>query len=215
MWPSVDVATRLYDLANTGLVISLVVGAIATVLVVWMGNMKESYLRLELSSTAQKASEADARAAVANERASNSETATEMLRAKNLELERWLAPRELAPNDAATLRAATHLPQFKGRQIWIVSVEDAEALRLAQQLGVILKASGLDVTVGMGGTPINPPMYGAAYPATGDPDLFKAIWPVLLNASIGLKPDNMPRGSEGAAGNRIVIGLKPPYVPKP
>src|SRR5713226_351356 len=81
MWPSEEWASRLYDLANVALVIGLIVGAISTVLVVWMGNIKEEYLRKDLAS--------------ANERAANLEHETEELRSRNLELEKSLAPRRI------------------------------------------------------------------------------------------------------------------------
>lgn len=66
MWPSAPVAGRVYDLANVVLVISLVLGAASTVLVVWMGNVKEAYLRRDLAATGKAVAEADARAAAAN-----------------------------------------------------------------------------------------------------------------------------------------------------
>jgi len=51
MWPSEELASRIYDWANWGLVVGLVIGIIATVLVVWMGNVKETYLQRHLSET--------------------------------------------------------------------------------------------------------------------------------------------------------------------
>ena len=54
MWPSEELASRIYDWANWGLVVGLVIGIIATVLVVWMGNVKEAYLRKHLSETNER-----------------------------------------------------------------------------------------------------------------------------------------------------------------
>jgi len=48
MWPSEDWASRLSDWANIGLIFSLAAGVISTVLLVWMGNVKESYLKTHL-----------------------------------------------------------------------------------------------------------------------------------------------------------------------
>ena len=60
MWPSFETAVRLYDAANMFLIGALVVGAIATVLVVWMGNVKEEHLRRDLANTNVRAEEAKA-----------------------------------------------------------------------------------------------------------------------------------------------------------
>jgi hypothetical protein len=49
MWPSEATATTTYNIANIALIGSLVVGVVATVLVVWMGNVKESYLNQSLA----------------------------------------------------------------------------------------------------------------------------------------------------------------------
>jgi hypothetical protein len=54
MWPSLGTAAWLYDVANFGLIIGLVVGVISTVLVVWMGNVKEEYLKRELANSRER-----------------------------------------------------------------------------------------------------------------------------------------------------------------
>lgn len=54
MWPSSGTAAWLYDLANIGLIIGLAVGVISTVLVVWMGNVKEEYLNRELADSRER-----------------------------------------------------------------------------------------------------------------------------------------------------------------
>lgn len=69
MWPSFETAVRLYDVANVSLIGALAIGVIATVIVVWMGNVKEEYLRRDLSDTNARAEEAKAASAEANARA--------------------------------------------------------------------------------------------------------------------------------------------------
>lgn len=54
MWPSAETASRLYELANIGLIIGLVVGVVSTVLVVWMGNVKEGYLNRALTDSRER-----------------------------------------------------------------------------------------------------------------------------------------------------------------
>ncbi len=63
MWPSEDWASRLYDLANWGLIVGLIIGVISTVVLVWMGNVKESYLKKGLAATNERAAHAEERAA--------------------------------------------------------------------------------------------------------------------------------------------------------
>src|SRR6266478_4464256 len=62
MWPSEDWASKLSDWANIGLIASLIAGVISTVRLVWMGNVKETYLKRELGATSARAAEADAKA---------------------------------------------------------------------------------------------------------------------------------------------------------
>ena len=68
MWPSRETAAFVYDIANWGLIAGLVVGAISTVLIVWMGNVKEGYLRGDLGDSNARAESAKSEAAKANER---------------------------------------------------------------------------------------------------------------------------------------------------
>lgn len=63
MWPSENWASKIYNAANVGLIVGLVVGVISTVLVVWMGKVKETYSKRELANTGLKASAADDHAA--------------------------------------------------------------------------------------------------------------------------------------------------------
>jgi len=50
MWPSLETASRIYDGANITLVLALAFGVVATILIVWMGNVKEEYLRERIAS---------------------------------------------------------------------------------------------------------------------------------------------------------------------
>jgi len=55
MWPSEYSASKLYELANLGLIVGLIIGVLSTVLIVWMGNIKESYLKISLAATNERA----------------------------------------------------------------------------------------------------------------------------------------------------------------
>src|ERR1039457_4590182 len=54
MWPSSETATWLYDIANFGLIVGLVIGVISTVLIAWMGNVKGAYLNRELADSRER-----------------------------------------------------------------------------------------------------------------------------------------------------------------
>jgi hypothetical protein len=69
MWPSEELASRLYDLANWGLIAGLVIGVVSTIFLVWMGNAKESHLQRRLADTNAIAALANERAAEANQKA--------------------------------------------------------------------------------------------------------------------------------------------------
>jgi len=94
MWPSEELAARVYDWANTALIVGLVIGLVATLLIVWMGKSKDSYLQNRIAS-------ANARAELARERAGELSLETEKLRLKadeaELELRRLMAPIYLVP----------------------------------------------------------------------------------------------------------------------
>jgi hypothetical protein len=90
MWPSVETASRLYDLANIVLILSLIAGVVSTALIVWMSNVKEGALRLEIATLGVEA-------AKANE-------AAERERVARLKIEARLAPRSFSPEAVAELR---------------------------------------------------------------------------------------------------------------
>lgn len=74
MWPSRETASWVYNLANWGLIGGLLVGAAATALIVWMGNVKEAYLKLDVSRANAVAETAKLDAAKVNERAAGLES---------------------------------------------------------------------------------------------------------------------------------------------
>src|SRR5215472_7304542 len=63
MWPSEEWASKTYDWANIGLIASLVAGVISTFLVVWMGNVKEGYLKQSLAQSKQQTATLELQAA--------------------------------------------------------------------------------------------------------------------------------------------------------
>lgn len=58
IWPSREWSERLYDSANIALIVALVIGAFATVMIVWMGNKKEEYLKKDIAAAQLRGDEA-------------------------------------------------------------------------------------------------------------------------------------------------------------
>jgi len=80
MWPSESAATRIYNSANIALIVALVLGVLATWLVVWMGKVKDEYISKNVAATEERAGAANERAGtaekdagIANERAAKLE----------------------------------------------------------------------------------------------------------------------------------------------
>jgi hypothetical protein len=123
MWPSEDWASRLYDLANWSLLAALVVGAASTALLVWMGNVKEEYLKRDLAATNERAAHAEERAAQAS-----------------LELAKFKTPRNLSPEQQT--RISEKLKAFAGKQFDVALILEPEPEGLLPQIEDALKSAG-------------------------------------------------------------------------
>lgn len=139
--PSPTSAAIIFGWANLGLIISLAVGVISTILLVWMGNIKEDDLKERLASSNVKAEDAVRGAARANERAKNLAKETEALRNENLKLQVALAPRTLS---ASQIRALKSL-RGKVAAVNICSETDGDSGWLASQIAVALQSVGIKV----------------------------------------------------------------------
>jgi hypothetical protein len=119
---SFAVASWLYDWANVALICALIAGAIATVLVVWMGNIKEEYLRSDLAATNERAAKAEARA-----------------EESRLALEKFKAPRLLSIEQLAAISAA--VSKYSGTALDIFLLGDSPDLpSLAVSLSTALQS---------------------------------------------------------------------------
>jgi len=134
MWPSEAWATLIYDVANIALIAGLVIGAIATVLIVWMGNVKETYLKKDLAETTE-------RAAKANERAANLENEAAQAKLELERLKKHLAPRKLDRK--------AFLKELEGKSKAPVQIlflkDDPDSLNFAQDIEQALGAAGWSV----------------------------------------------------------------------
>jgi len=123
MWPSEATASRLYDIANIALIAALVIGVIATALVVWMGNVKEGYLKLDLARV-------------------NNEAAQAKLEQERLKTQ--LAWRDITPQQAKLISDSLRKTPMEITIAWISG--DAEGSEFSRRLAQVILGAGSRVT---------------------------------------------------------------------
>lgn len=136
MWPfselSLSAATRLSDLANLILIMSLVAGVIATFVIVQTGNIKEAFWDKDRDQSREKVAKLN------NE--------TERLKADNLALQTAMLPRHIGiigfngPPKAQEWFAG--IESFAATEIFIQVVADPEAQNLANEIAIALSTLG-------------------------------------------------------------------------
>lgn len=136
-WPSLDVASRAADTANILFICSLVVGVVSTVAIVWMANVKEAHWDLLRKESGEKVAVLELETANAKTEAVKATEATEILRAKNLDLEATISPRILEQN-----LTAQALKLFAGMSFFVASPTDFEPKRTAGQIRFMLVQAG-------------------------------------------------------------------------
>jgi addiction module HigA family antidote len=163
MWPSLETATRVSDFANWAFIASLVVGVIATVLIVWMSGVKEHHWDVErqganqriaeLSASAEtakaeiakaqsSAASADERAAMANERSATLEIDAAEARLEQRRIESAVAWRVISPGSRSILASGFAVGVGGSIEISYPS-NDSEALFLASQISDVLKDANI------------------------------------------------------------------------
>lgn len=203
MWPSLETASHVFDWAGFVLVGALLAGVVCTVLIVWMGIVKERHwedekrysaerIALNEKETTRAIAESDKAkegAALANERAA--EANARALEAQ-LALEKYKTPRSLSSEQQARITAK--MKAFAGTPFDFLIQADPEPIGLMEQIGTALSASGLvwePWRSGVYGTPVfNPP----GLPQTG----------IIATSGLMIQIDNSKAPQWGAA----VVALK-------
>jgi hypothetical protein len=145
MWPPEELASRIYDAANWGLIAGLVLGVISTVLIIWMGNVKETYLRSHIAETSERAANALDRASANEKEAARLRKLAEDERLARVELESKVAWRRIDPKAQSEL--ASHLSRFAKEPALIAyNPNDVEASTFASDIALTLHAAKWDVT---------------------------------------------------------------------
>ena len=215
MWPSFETAVWLYDAANIFLIGALVVGVISTVFVVWMGNVKEEYLRREVAATNARAEEANAASSVANAKTAELEKEAALARLETEKIKETVSWRVISPESASELIKI--LSANPGSVNLRYTDGDPEALFLAIHISEILKKCNWKIAAGAF-KPSNAIVFGICLPdSTGDDaqklrDAFSA-------AKIPFSTDALPQSGvsffvstiQGAP--TLMIGSKKPALP--
>lgn len=94
IWPSFEAASRIADLANVAFIVSLFVGVIATVLIVWSGGIKEKYWDLSRDKSRERVAALELVAANANRIAAEATERTSAAEIKLNEIHREVGERE-------------------------------------------------------------------------------------------------------------------------
>ena len=198
-----DAASLVQNAANIALLLSLVVGVISTFLVIWTGNIKESYLKRDIGSANAVAETAKKDAAIANEHAALLKKEAEVAKLEQERLKKELAWRTVTKKQIEIIRS--NIPEPHPRlKIWLqYSEADPEALAYAQQIGNAINSSNFEIqTTGFitwgGATGLS------ISPNEGSEYLFKAFNAAGIKAVIA---EEYPNGS--ASGQIVVrVGSK-------
>ncbi len=157
---SYETAASVYNWANVFLIGALLVGFVATALVVKMGNIKEAYLKRDIATANAESARAHERAAQAEERTAEANKKAEEERLARVKIEEKLAPRRLTQEQQSSISehmsSWAKLPGTKIRQSVAVfpSSPSFESAVLADQIAAVLERAGWDmnrnaVTFGM------------------------------------------------------------------
>jgi hypothetical protein len=215
MWPSFETAVWLYDAANIFLIGALAIGVIATVLVVWMGNVKEEHLRREIAETNARAEEAKAASAGANARAAELEKEAANARLETERIKEAVAWRVIPPESISELEKV--LAAKPGSVNLRYMDGDPEALFLAIQISQILSKAHWKVAPGAV-KPDNAIVFGIGLPDVAGVDV-QTLRVAFSAAKVPFSTNALPPAGvsfsistiEGAP--ILMIGSKKPALP--
>ncbi|MGY4514410.1 hypothetical protein [Bradyrhizobium sp. USDA 3650] len=169
-WPSLETASWLFDRASFVLIGSLILGVLATGVIVWMGIVKEHHWDLlrdssneKVAALGLKTAEANEGAAKASERVAELSVTAEQLRKDTaeandraaqandraeqakLDLAKFKAPRLLTPEQQQII-----VSELTGKlsEINVVSKADVESREYRRQFASLLRGAGLTVHTG-------------------------------------------------------------------
>lgn len=141
-------ADDVFDLANTCLVLSLIVGVVSTFAIVQSGKIRDAALTQKLADANRAAGDANRLAADANKEAEilkqnnvKLELQLEQERIKRLELEKRVEPRHLSDEQKSFLVSKLRTSSWKVAEI--IWVGDGEPEFYARDLGSAFELAGI------------------------------------------------------------------------
>lgn len=140
MWPSLSAANRIADIANIFFIGSLVLGVVATVLIVWMAGVKESYWEKDRTESAERIAVLDAQGAQLRKDTAEANRKAEEEKLARVRIEGRIAWRRLDAGQAnRILSVAKH---FSGQEYALTVSTDPEAINLMEAVDELLQAAG-------------------------------------------------------------------------
>lgn len=201
---SLEVASKLFDWASFMLVASLIAGATATVIIVWMGIVKEHHWDLLREKGAQRVAELELETANANKETALARLATEKLRLRMV----W---RMFGPDEEKRLTEA--MKPFAPQRFSVLTYkDDPEASNLAAILRRSLENAGWKFE-GLGSLIELQVGVWLAYAADNDTQFGNVVHPLSeAMKAAGTEPQGhvvgWPQLERGVL--YLVVGRKPP-----
>lgn len=212
MWPSFETAACIQNYANGFLILALFVGVVATFLVVWMGNVKEDYLRRDIALGNDEAAKAKESASKANERTAALENETAQAKLETERIKAIVQWRELPKEATDKLRIAL-AKHPAAAQIQYVA-NDPEAFAFALRVTTAFKKAGWQAA-----------MFSISHPTMLMVGLFIAdekqpetsnVKSAFREAGIAFAEGRVPPGgffmgdpADAKAGAVVIVGSKP------
>jgi hypothetical protein len=192
-------AEDVYKWANWLLLVSLVVGVIATYAIVQSGKLRDSQAKIDLA-------DAKAATAKANERAAQLEKETALVKLQTERLKQATAWRRLTKTQYLDL-----VERLKGKiwgKVWVEVVDtDPEAVNFHRDIWEALKAAGVDVHWFSGWERA----LGLQLTNSSSPD-GKLLKEAFSSVGISLEDRSEPGLKSAGADVEIIVGSRPPIL---
>jgi hypothetical protein len=207
MWPSLETASRVSDVANVVLVCSLVVGVVATALIVWMGNVKEGYWDADRQRSRERVAGLESGVADANARAAEANRIAESERLARIKIEAGLASRHLTQEQHSKLVAALLASKERLPSVGVLLLGDKEAADFGREIATVFGEANIPVQL-IGAGVMSPPPYGIQITDDANGTLAAAFNAAQIPSTVATIRMTLP--GPRAGGPAVLVGLKPP-----
>jgi len=190
--------------ANGFLIVSLIVGVVATFAIVLSGNIKEKEFKKEISKANERAADADKKAAVLNIRSAALEKEAALARLETEKLKEQFAWRRLTEKQFTVI--AKGLSNISVKEVFLSAItSDPESITFANDIKLALTKGGIKVTFSPSLIFGKKPTVGIKV-TTSTKETLESIAQPFVDA--GLILDGEIKAEQ--KGVNILIGSKPP-----